>query len=98
MIRYDPTENGHGEYEINLTKLKESTEVGQPQNKEKGTKRKHEKHISETEDPAPVEVSKDIYFTVSDTLAESLKQKEGFSLLKVYGRENNDTSTYLKII
>lgn len=93
MIRYDPTENGHSEYEMNLARLKESAETKQSQDKKKSTKRKHDEHISETENP----VSKDIYFNISDTLAESLKHKEGFSLLKAYGREKDDTSMYWKI-
>lgn len=81
MIRYDPTENEHCEYEVKPV---------QPQTKEKNTKKKkHDKPTSEMEEPAPVEVSKDIYYAVSNTLTESLKQKEEFSLLKAHGRDNN---------
>ncbi|KYM92089.1 hypothetical protein ALC53_01152 [Atta colombica] len=85
MIRYDPTENEHCEYEVKSV---------QPETKEKSTKKKkRNKSMSEITDsaiPEP-EVSKDIYYTVSDTLTESLKQKEGFSLLKLHGKERNDT-------
>lgn len=85
MIRYDPTEKKHCEYEMKPT-----------QTEQKSTKKKkHEK--TKTEKSLPVEVSKDIYYTVSDTLTESLKQNEGFSLLKTYGREKTDTSIYAKI-
>lgn len=80
MIRYDPTENEHREYEVKPV---------QPQTKEKTKKKKHDKPTSEIEKPASVEVSKDIYYTVSDTLKESLNQKEEFSLLKAHGRDNN---------
>lgn len=85
MIRYDPTENRHCEYEI---------KPAQPEIKEKNTKKKKcDKSIPEIVEPAPPEpeVSKDIYYAVSDTLVESLKQKEEFSLLKAYGKEKDDT-------
>ncbi|KYN09476.1 hypothetical protein ALC57_18422 [Trachymyrmex cornetzi] len=85
MIRYDPTENGHCEYEVKPV---------QPETKEKSIKKKkHNKSMPEIKDPAipELEVSKDIYYTVSDTLTESLKQKGGFSLLKLHGKERDDT-------
>lgn len=89
MIRYDPTENRHGEYEVKSEQLKI---------KEKNTKKKRDKFVSEMEPTPPEpEVSKDIYYAVSDTLTESLKQKEEFSLLKEHGKED-DAGTYLKII
>lgn len=90
MIRYDPTENEHCEYEVKPV---------QPETKEKSSKkRKREKPMPEIEEPAPVTVSKDIYFAVSDTLTESLKQKEEFSLLKAYGKDNTDTGTDLQVL
>lgn len=85
MVRYDPTENGHCEYEVKPAK---------PETKEKSTKKKkRDKSVPEVKEPAlPVpEVSKDIYYAVSDTLTESLKQKGEFSLLKAYGKEKDDT-------
>ncbi|KYN35594.1 hypothetical protein ALC56_10154, partial [Trachymyrmex septentrionalis] len=85
MIRYDPTENGHCEYEVKPVQL---------ETKEKSTKKKkHNKSMPEIKDPAILEpeVSKDIYYTVSDALTESLKQKGGFSLLKLHGKETDDT-------
>ncbi|KAM0728776.1 putative RNA-binding protein [Formica fusca] len=84
MIRYDPTENGHCDYEVKSVQSKI---------KEKNIKKKkHDKSILEME-PAPPEpkVSKNIYYAVSDTLTESLKQKGEFSLLKAYRKEENDT-------
>lgn len=81
MIRYDPTENRHGEYEVKSEQLKI---------KEKNTKKKRDKFVSEMEPTPPEpEVSKDIYYAVSDTLTESLKQKEEFSLLKEHGKEDD---------
>lgn len=86
MIRYDPTEKEHFEYEVKL--------ISQSQTKEKNIKKKkHEK--AKVGEPAPVKISKDIYYNVSDTLTESLKHNEGFSLLKVFGREKNSTSIYI---
>lgn len=88
MIRYDPTENGHCEYEL---------KPPQPETKEKSTKKKKRDKsmlkIEESALPEP-EVSKDIYYTVSDNLTESLKQKEEFSLLKTHGKEKDDTGIY----
>ncbi|XP_012233580.1 probable RNA-binding protein CG14230 [Linepithema humile] len=85
MIRYDPTENGHYEYEVKPTHQEEEIK------EKKSKKKKRDKSVAEIEEPASVEVSKDIYYIVSDTLAESLKQKEEFSLLKVHGKEKDDT-------
>ncbi|GAB1862626.1 Putative rna-binding protein [Camponotus japonicus] len=83
MIRYDPTENEHCEYEVK----------SQPKIKEKNTKKKkHDKFISEMEPILPEpEVSKDIYYAISDTLTESLKQKGEFSLLKTHRKEKDNT-------
>lgn len=90
MIRYDPTENGHCEYEV---------KHAQPKTKEKDIKKKkRDKFVPEIEksvSPEP-EVSKDIYYAVSDILTSSLKQKEEFSLLKAYGKEKEDTGIYFK--
>ncbi|EZA48780.1 hypothetical protein DMN91_004913 [Ooceraea biroi] len=85
MVRYDPTENEHCKYEVKTVQSEKSEEKS-------SKKKKREKPMPEVEEPAPVDVSKDIYYAVSDTLAESLKQKEEFSLLKTFGKEKkNDT-------
>lgn len=86
MIRYDPSEKKHCKYEI--------TSAESETKKESTKKKKREK--TKIEEPVSIEVSKDIYYTVSDTLIESLRQNKGFSLLKACGREN-DTSIYSKI-
>lgn len=84
MIRYDPTENGHCKYEVKPAQQTKDA-------KEKSSKkRKRERPVPEVVESAPVEVSKDIYYTVSDILMDNLKQKEGFSLLQTYGRDNSD--------
>lgn len=80
MIRYDPTENGHYEYEV-----KSEPKVKDPK------KKKRDKSILEIKATSPEpEVSKDIYYTVSDTLTENLKQKEEFSLLKTHRKKEDD--------
>lgn len=92
MVRYNPIENGHCEYEVKPAKS---------ETKEKSTKKKkRDKSVPEVKEPAPPEpeVSKDIYYAVSDTLIESLKQKGEFSLLKAHGKERDDTGVYLKEI
>jgi len=85
MIRYDPTENEHCEYEMKPV----------PKTNEKNIKKKkRDKPMPEIEESVPVKVSKEIYHTVSDGLIESLKQKEKFSfqnLLKTHEKDNNDT-------
>jgi len=87
MVRYDPTENGHCEYEV---------KSAQPEVKEKSTKKKKRDKSVPIKEPVPPEpkVSKDIYYAVSDTLTESLKQEKEFSLLKIYGKKRDDTGVY----
>lgn len=87
MIRYDPTENGHCEYEVKSMSQSETKE-----------KKKKKKFVPEIEEPATVEVSKDVYYNISDSLTKNFKQEEGFSLLKAYGRKKEDTSIYSRII
>lgn len=93
MIRYDPTDKKHHEYEIKPAQS-ETKEDSKKENR-KTEKKKREK--AKIEVPPSVEVSKDIYYTISDTLTESLKQSEGFSLLKACGRERNDRGIYSEI-
>ncbi|XP_032684340.1 nucleolar protein 8-like [Odontomachus brunneus] len=79
IIRYDPSEKKHSEYEITSTESETKKECTK--------KKKCEK--TKIEEPVPIKVSKDIYYTVSDTLIESLRQNKEFSLLKACGREND---------
>ncbi|XP_003705294.2 uncharacterized protein LOC100874668 [Megachile rotundata] len=83
MIRYDPTKDNHKEYEI-TTEKPETT-------KKKVEKKKKTKERTEsvTENP-PVEVSKDIYFSVSESLTKSLKEGGQFSLLNKFGSTQNN--------
>jgi len=83
MIRYDPTENEHCEYEMKP----------EPKTNEKNIKKKkHDKLIPKTEESVPIKVSQEIYHNVTDALIESLKQKEKFSfqnLLKTDEKDND---------
>ncbi|XP_012271866.1 probable RNA-binding protein CG14230 [Orussus abietinus] len=79
MIRYDPTEGDHKEYEVKTEQSKEQS----------ATKKKKKKKLSvtEPEESAPQpEVSKEVFYKVTDTLKDALKEKESFSLLKTLGR------------
>ena len=93
MIRYDPTENGHKEYEINIEKSETETK--------KVKKKKNKNNTDNLIENVPVEVSKDIYFSVSDSLSKSLKEGGSFSLLKTFGKEitneKNDNSNILNM-
>ncbi|XP_015428680.1 PREDICTED: probable RNA-binding protein CG14230 [Dufourea novaeangliae] len=82
MIRYDPTEDNHKEYEI-----VQKSEVGT----KKVKKKKKPKDVTEDNmESTPIEVSKDVYFSVSDSLSQSLKKEGQFSLLKAYGKEETN--------
>ena len=88
MIRYDPTENDHKEYEINTEKCEIET-------KNVKKRKKNKRNVEDPIENPPVEVSKDIYFSVSDSLSKSLKEGGQFSLLKTHGREiTNDNSKF----
>lgn len=75
MIRYDPTENDHKEFEINIEKSESETK--------KDKKKKKNKIKAINENPS-IEVSKDLYFSVSDLLSKSFKEEGQFSLLNTY--------------
>lgn len=80
MIRYDPTEINHKEYEIIAEK---------PQIDTKNVKKKKKlKHIIEDNvENSVTEVSKDVYFSVSESLSKSFKEGGQFSLLKTYKKD-----------
>lgn len=82
MIRYDPTEDKHKEYELSTAQIEAST-------KNKKAKKKVEPIIENNENES-VTVSKDVYYEVSDTLTKSLKNEGGFSLLKMYKKDIDD--------
>lgn len=96
MLRFDPLKPNHSRYELTRepqeskkkkrgkSNLLEGEEVEEEDN-EDSTKPKVRR---EEKDPEPVSQSK--FYSVSDTLAESLKQAKegqgsGFSLLQMFG-------------
>ncbi|XP_046831144.1 probable RNA-binding protein CG14230 [Vespa crabro] len=85
MIRYDPTEEKHKQYELPTEEIKSNAKI-------KKKKKKLEIEV-ETEKDEMVVVSKDIYYSVSDSLTKSLqdRQQGEFSLLKAYGKDVNET-------
>ncbi|KAF7415269.1 hypothetical protein HZH68_003758 [Vespula germanica] len=84
MIRYDPTEDKHKQYELTMEENKSSA-------KTKKRKKKIEIGV-ETNKDEPVVVSKDVYYSVSNSLTKSLNQQQGeFSLLKTYGKDIDET-------
>ncbi|KOC62898.1 putative RNA-binding protein [Habropoda laboriosa] len=87
MIRYDPTENNHKEYEIDMKKSEVDIKKVQK-------KKKIQDKVEDTIENSPVEVSKDVYFSVSDTLSKTLKGGEHFSLLKTYGKAEEGNDNY----
>ncbi|XP_076757107.1 putative RNA-binding protein CG14230 [Xylocopa sonorina] len=82
MIRYDPTEYSHKEYEID-------TEKPKPEIKKIKKRKNNKDNAQEANENPSVNVSKDVYFSVSDMLSKSLKEGGQFSLLKTYGKETN---------
>ncbi|XP_043499727.1 probable RNA-binding protein CG14230 [Polistes fuscatus] len=83
MIRYDPTEDQHKKYELTKEEIKSSVKTKK--------KKKKEEIAEETNKDEPVIVSKDIYYSVSNSLNKSLNQPGEFSLLKTYGRNIDET-------
>ncbi|KAL2717791.1 putative RNA-binding protein CG14230 [Vespula squamosa] len=84
MIRYDPTEDKHKQYELTTEENKSNAKTKR--------KKKNIEIAVETNKDEPVVVSKDVYYSVSDSLTKSLNQQQGeFSLLKTYGKDVDET-------
>lgn len=74
MIRYDPTASGHREHELEVTTKPAKAKKGKPTTIQ-----------AEPEEQAPVVVSSDVFYSVSENLTESLKAPGEFSLLATFG-------------
>ncbi|XP_015187862.1 PREDICTED: probable RNA-binding protein CG14230 [Polistes dominula] len=83
MIRYDPTEDQHKKYELTKEEITSSVKTKK--------KKKKEEIAEDTNKDEPVVVSKDIYYSVSNSLSKSLNQPGEFSLLKTYGKNIDET-------
>lgn len=84
MLRYDPSKDEHQKFERTLeddNKLKKS--------KQKQTKTK-ETTADKSSAEATAEVSKEVFYVVTDTLQQSLRTRgEGFSLLNMFGNSEH---------
>lgn len=76
MIRYDPNEDKHRNYEI---ENKEEVSIS------KKKRKKNSEIITEEKEAPPIPVSNEVFYSVSDKFSESLKPQEEFSLLKTFG-------------
>ncbi|XP_033214137.1 probable RNA-binding protein CG14230 isoform X2 [Belonocnema kinseyi] len=79
MIRYDPTEESHHQYEI------------APQKPEK-LKKQIKSETENVKEAEPLPVSKEVFYSVSDKLTSVLAEGENFSVLKMLGKESTDPS------
>lgn len=80
MIRYDPTERDHKEYEIVSENVQLDTKIVK-------RKKKTKDNVENNLESRPVEVSKEIYFSVSESLTKTLQTDGEFSLLKTFEKE-----------
>lgn len=77
MLRYDPSKDDHQKFE----RTQESNKPKQKQNKTKD-----DDQAKKSSNSAP-EVSKEVFYVVTDTLQQSLRTRgEGFSLLNMFGK------------
>lgn len=83
MIRYDPTERDHKEYEV----ISEDVELD---TKKVKRKKKTKDNVENNVESTPIQVSKEIYFSVSESLTKTLQRGGEFSLLKTFGKEETN--------
>ncbi|XP_018784343.1 PREDICTED: probable RNA-binding protein CG14230 [Bactrocera latifrons] len=88
MLRYDPSKEEH--QKLLRTSNKETQPAPDAEAQTTAGKKKQKKKQAESEETtvadAGPEVSKEIFYVVTDTLAESLKTRgDGFSLLNMFG-------------
>ncbi|KAM7349657.1 putative RNA-binding protein CG14230 [Cochliomyia hominivorax] len=83
MLRYDPSKDEHQKFERSQNEDKQIKKSKQKQNKTKDEDAEDKENNTTT---AP-EVSKEVFYVVTDTLQQSLKTRgEGFSLLNMFGK------------
>ncbi|XP_050328710.1 probable RNA-binding protein CG14230 [Bactrocera neohumeralis] len=88
MLRYDPSKEEH--QKLLRTSNKETQPAPDAEAQTTAGKKKQKKKQAESEETtvadAGPEVSKEVFYVVTDTLAESLKTRgDGFSLLNMFG-------------
>lgn len=88
MLRYDPTQPEHAKYLVPITK-EESTK----KSKKKKTKESKDEEAQHTEPERvveKVEVSKEQFYKVSDTLKEAIAQPTTFSLRSLFTKDGDN--------
>lgn len=77
MVKFDPLHPDHSNLEL--------ATVSQPENKKRKKDKLKEKQQQDTLIPGP-EVSKEVFYKVSDTLKDTFAEKPQFSLLSMFGK------------
>lgn len=86
MLRYDPSKDEHQKYEITNTESEQQAAKKTKKKKAKDTQEESTEAAAE-EAAAANEVSKEVFYVVTDSLQQSLRTRgEGFSLLNMFGR------------
>ncbi|CAG9835348.1 unnamed protein product [Diabrotica balteata] len=84
MLRFDPSQPEHSKYEIPKSTMDKKEK--KRKRKDSETEMIEEKKVEEKEAP---EVSKEVFFKVSDDLKETFEEKKEFSLLSMFGRHED---------
>lgn len=80
MLRFDPTQPEHFKFELK-NEVKREKRKGKRENSEMNLLIKKKQ-----EEKAVPDVSKEVFYKVSEELKDSLKEKQEFSLLNMFGK------------
>lgn len=84
MLRFDPSQPEHTKYEIpKVASERKEKRKRKNSDTEIMTEKRQEEKI------AP-EVSKEVFFSVSDNLKQTFEEKKEFSLLSMFGQYNDE--------
>lgn len=83
MLRFDPSQPEHAKFLAPVDKNKEDIKIDT---------KKSKKNKKPAEEAEKVQVSKEQFYKVSETLKEALEQPSGFSLRSLFGHneDNNE--------
>lgn len=88
MLRFDPLQPEHAKFLAPAEELSEQVK----KSKKKKSKDKQEGQSNETKIEGPkVEVSKEQFYNVSETLKEAIKKPESFSLRSLFGNNEEES-------
>lgn len=86
MLRFDPTQPEHAKFLAPVAERQEQTK----KSKKKKSKETPEEIVQEEpKEVEKVEVSKEQFYKVSDTLKEAIAQPSSFSLRSLFARDND---------